>query len=81
MDACRFDLGLRVPADVSVIGFDDVPEASRPVYELTTMRQNSVEMARTAVELLLRRMRDPSVAARRQMVPATLIARGSARLA
>ena len=30
MDACRFDLGLRVPAEISVIGFDDVAEAGAP---------------------------------------------------
>jgi DNA-binding LacI/PurR family transcriptional regulator len=81
MDACRFNLHLRVPEDVSVVGFDDVPEGSRPGYGLTTMRQNSVEMAGTAVELLLRRLRDPGVAARRLMVPATLVARDSARFA
>ncbi len=79
MDACRFDLGLAVPRDISIVGFDDVPEGSRPVYQLSTVRQNSVEMAHTAVELLLRRMRDPQVSARRLMVPATVIRRGSAR--
>ncbi len=81
LDACRFDLGLDVPADISVVGFDDVPEGARPTYELTTLRQNSVEMARMAIELLLRRMQDPALPARRLIVPATLVARASARLA
>jgi DNA-binding LacI/PurR family transcriptional regulator len=46
-------LGLRVPADVSVAGFDDVPEASRIEPELTTIRQNSGEKGRRAAEFLL----------------------------
>jgi DNA-binding LacI/PurR family transcriptional regulator len=81
LDACRFDLGLAVPADISVVGFDDVPEGARPTYELTTLRQNSVDMAHMAIDLLLRRMQDPKLPARRLIVPATLVARGSARLA
>ncbi len=81
MDALRFDLRLRVPQDVSVVGFDDVAEGSRPTYELTTLRQSSVEIAHAAVDLLLRRLIDPGAASQRVMVPATLIRRGSARLA
>lgn len=80
IDACRYDLHLQIPQDISVIGFDDVPEGARPGYQLTTLRQNSLEMARTGVELLLRRMADPAVPARRLQVPATLVVRGSARI-
>ena len=80
IDACRHDLRLRVPEQLSVVGFDDVPEAARPPYRLTTMRQDSVAMAQTAVGLLLRRMREPAVAARRLLIPATLMQRRSARL-
>ncbi len=80
LDACRFDLGLQVPRQLSIVGFDDVPEGARPAYELTTMHQDSVAMAGTAVALLLRRMRDPAAAARRLLVPARLVVRGSARL-
>src|SRR5690606_20409178 len=43
------DAGLRVPADVSVIGFDDMPEIGEG---LTTIRQDIADIARTAVELL-----------------------------
>lgn len=80
MDACRFDLGWRVPEDVSVVGFDDVPEAARPGNALTTVRQDSELMANTAVELLLKRIANPDTAPQTVQVPTTLVRRGSARL-
>ncbi len=80
MDACRFTLGLRVPEDISVIGFDDVAEAARPSYQLTTMHQNSVEMARQAVQLLLDRLATPDMPVQALVVAADFIIRGSARL-
>lgn len=46
--------GLRVPADLSVVGFDDLPEASWLQPALTTVRQPVREMAATALRLLLR---------------------------
>lgn len=52
MHACR-DNGLRIPEDVSVVGFDDIPEAAHFAPPLTTVRQNFVEIGRRAVALLL----------------------------
>jgi LacI family transcriptional regulator len=48
--------GLRVPADLSVIGFDDTIEAAVAVPALTTVRQPFAELGRTAVSLLLRQI-------------------------
>ena len=81
IDACRYDLGWRVPDDLSVIGFDDVAEAARPTYELTTFFQDPITMARQAVELLLLRLSDPDAPVARSIVPARFVQRGSARLA
>ena len=80
MDASRFTLGWRVPEDLSVVGFDDVAEAGRPTYDLTTVRQDTEEMARQAVHLLLLRLADPTAAPVTSLVPAALIRRRSARL-
>ena len=44
MDVLRFELGLSVPDDVSVVGFDDVPPAAWPAYSLTTVRQRANRM-------------------------------------
>jgi LacI family transcriptional regulator len=48
--------GLRVPDDVSVVGFNDTIEASIAVPALTTVRQPLAELGRTAVSLLLRQI-------------------------
>jgi DNA-binding LacI/PurR family transcriptional regulator len=50
--------GLRVPGDVSVVGFDDVQWMSMVDPPLTTVRQPLADMARTAAELILRRLRE-----------------------
>ncbi len=54
------DAGLVVPGDISVIGFDDIPEAALATPQLTTVRQPLVEMGRRAVEMLLAVIDDPS---------------------
>ena len=53
LDYLRFDLGLSVPGDISVIGYDDVPLAAWPAYSLTTIRQPVHRMVAATVEILL----------------------------
>jgi DNA-binding LacI/PurR family transcriptional regulator len=52
MDAIRFDLQLSVPEDIAVIGYDDVPMAALPTYNLTTWRQPMTEMVTALVDVL-----------------------------
>lgn len=82
IDAARYDLGLDVPGDVAVTGFDDLPQAAWPAYALTTLRQPVDAMTRAAVRLLLERVEaasaEPAVAERRLMA-AALVVRGSTR--
>lgn len=54
IDCIRHRLGLRVPEDIAVVGFDDVPEAQSPNYLLTTYRQPLMDMANYLVEVLER---------------------------
>lgn len=55
MDALRFGLGMKVPDDISVIGFDNIPQSGWPTYELTTFAQPIGPMVDAAVRILARR--------------------------
>ena len=72
-------LGLAVPADVSIVGFDDLPMAAWEVFNLTTVHQPMEEMARAAVTLLIERIegRVDSAAARRRVFEPRLVVRGT----
>jgi DNA-binding LacI/PurR family transcriptional regulator len=48
--------GLRVPQDVSIVGFDDIPSAAFNIPSLTTVRQPLVRMGQVAAETLLERI-------------------------
>lgn len=52
MDALRGEMGLRVPEDVMIGGFDNIDEADHWPYRLTTVRQPTEEMADEALRLL-----------------------------
>ncbi|MEM6759699.1 MAG: LacI family DNA-binding transcriptional regulator [Pseudomonadota bacterium] len=80
MDVLRFELGLSVPGDVSVVGYDDVGLAAWPSYSLTTVRQPAASMAREAVDMILGRLADPTTTPRRVALDGPLVLRGSARI-
>jgi DNA-binding LacI/PurR family transcriptional regulator len=80
LDTLRHELGLAVPQDVSVVGFDNVPQAAWASYELTTFEQPVQPMVEATVELLqsyLRQAQTPP--SRNLVVPGQLIIRQSAR--
>ncbi|TCD15102.1 LacI family DNA-binding transcriptional regulator [Oricola cellulosilytica] len=80
MDVLRSDLGLRVPEDVSVIGFDDVPPAAWPAYNLTTVRQRANMMVEETVRTLLGLIDHTGIGHEHVVIPGPLIVRGSARI-
>lgn len=80
MDTLRFELGLSVPSDVSIIGYDDVTVASWPAYNLTTIRQPANRMVAETVDILLSKIEDSDVRPRRVEIDGPLIVRGSARI-
>ena len=59
MDVVRLEAGLRIPEEVAVTGFDDVPESAWLSYQLTTFRQDPLIMAQRAVALMERRLENP----------------------
>src|SRR6202167_5330796 len=70
--------GLRVPGDVSIVGFDDVPGAGYYLPPLTTMRQDFGEVGRRALSTLIDRMSGAIAAGLRVRVAPELIVRASA---
>lgn len=58
MDAARA-LEVGVPADVSILGFDDIPMAAWEVFQLSTIRQSIGDMARAATRMLAERIEHP----------------------
>ena len=72
------EIGLRIPEDVSVIGFDDVPMAAWPSHGLTTIRQPVKEMADEAIALVgLGSPESASPEPRTCFIPGTLVERTS----
>ena len=69
------DLGLRVPEDVSIIGFDDSSVASALQPPLTTMRQPFQELASRAVELLLAQIQGSETIEKKILMPTSLVLR------
>ena len=59
LDVAPTDLGLRVPEDVSIVGFDDNELASWPKYDLTTVQQPVDRMVDATIEVLLQAIQQP----------------------
>lgn len=70
-------LGIRVPEDLSVVGFDDVPDAAVVTPSLTTVRTPVDRMAGAAVELLTNRIDDPSRPVTNSVIGVALVVRES----
>ena len=77
LDAAR-SIGVRVPEQLSVIGYDDIEMSSWPAYDLTTIRQPTTVMAEFAVEMLLERLADRDRPFESRRYSAELVLRGSA---
>jgi LacI family transcriptional regulator len=73
--------GMRVPEDCSVVGFDDVAQASLSLPSLTTMRQPMEAMGTISVEMMLDAIKavqqKKSIPMRRRRIPAELVVRES----
>ena len=73
------ELGLSVPDDVAIVGFDDVDAATIVTPQLTTVRNPAYEVGSTAGDLILSRMSGRYVGAGRTVVlPCSLVQRGTA---
>ena len=75
MDALRHDLGLSVPGDVSVIGFDDIAQSAWRSYNLTTVRLDLTDRVRALLRLILRRLAVPDATPLEESIATCLVMR------
>jgi DNA-binding LacI/PurR family transcriptional regulator len=77
IDAAR-EMGLGIPGDISIVGYDDVPMAALPSYGLTTIQQPVREMAKAAMDVLgLTGARNVQTGSTTRVIKGTLITRSS----
>ncbi len=73
------EMGVNVPEQVSLVGFDDIPMAASAVVPLTTVRQPVVELGRQAAELLLEVIEHSDIANHKRVLTTELVVRSSSR--
>lgn len=80
MDAARRELGLKVPEDVSIVGFDDIEMSAWPSHDLTTVRQPMNAMLDKVIAEVDRLLTPGGAMGQDHFLPGRLILRNSARL-
>lgn len=74
-----YEKGVRVPEDISVMGFDDLEIARCLTPGLSTIQQQISLKGEKAIELLLNSMQDPTLTKQEQILPVSLVERGSVK--
>jgi DNA-binding LacI/PurR family transcriptional regulator len=80
IDMLRFEMGLDLPGDVSIVGYDDVPMAAYPAYNLTTVRQPVNRMVSATVDTLVAELEQGAVPGTLTEIEGPLVVRTSARI-
>lgn len=81
IDEARETNYLRVPEDISIVGFDGVGPARYAAYDLSTVRQPVGRMSEAAVSMLIERIENPELSPEKRVFSGDRILGGSARLA
>jgi len=79
LDVARGELGLGVPDQLMVAGFDDTPLASGAAYDLTSVRQPVPAMIDAAADMMAQFVDDPESPSREVTIPAEIVVRASTR--
>jgi DNA-binding LacI/PurR family transcriptional regulator len=80
MECLRDEFKLKIPQDVSIIGYDDVEIASWPSFSLTTIRQPANRMVDATVSTLMKRIRGEDITPQKIEIDSPLMIRKSARV-
>jgi LacI family transcriptional regulator len=79
MDVARYEFGLRIPEDISIIGYDDTGPSGWPSYALTSASQPVDEMVSATVALLMKQIDSGNIEPEQVVVHGALVVRHSAR--
>ncbi|WEK06648.1 MAG: LacI family DNA-binding transcriptional regulator [Candidatus Devosia phytovorans] len=80
MDIARHEFGLRIPDDLSIIGYDDVGPARWTSYGITSMSQPVKRMVESTVDILMDQIASGEIEAEHRILNGDLVVRSSARL-
>lgn len=80
MDVARYEFGLSIPDDLSIVGYDDVGPARWPSYGITSVTQPIGPMVEAAVDILMDQIATGEIEPMHKVLPGELIVRTSARL-
>lgn len=79
LDLARHKLGIKIPDELSIIGFDDIPSAAWPSYELTTVKQPVKSLVDNTLQILMNAINTPDAEASEVVISPSLIWRNSSR--
>jgi DNA-binding LacI/PurR family transcriptional regulator len=79
MDIIRFDLKLKIPEDVSVVGYDDVPPSSWSSYDLTTVKQKADKLVGETVRILVESIEGKDTKTKKLKIESPLVIRKSTK--
>jgi len=77
LDTLRHGMGVAIPEQLSLVGYDDIPQAEWTFAKLTTVRQPVDNFARATVELLQERIKDPEAPPRSRVLEVDLVERAT----
>jgi len=80
MDVARYEFGLSIPDDLSIVGYDDVGPARWPSYGITTVTQPIDEMVEATVDILMDQIASGEIEPQHKVFSSELVVRTSARL-
>jgi len=81
LDLARYKLGIKIPEELSIIGFDDIPSAAWPGFELTTVKQPVRQLVDNTIQVLMDGIHTPGFETAEVVISPSLIWRKSSRKA
>ena len=69
--------GLKIPDEISIVGFGDVKESGHTIPPLTTVREDGYQIGKTAMEMMAAILKGESLKERKVKIPTELVVRGS----